>query len=434
MANTGAAVVESGTYLLEIDIGSAWDAFTLDNATKGVLNNTSYVLDGTNTWVDVTSTTYQVDIKRGRRDVGDQFTAGTMSWTMFDPDGYWNPFNTSSPYYLTSLGLPGLAPLKKVRIARQNGASWDYLFNGRVVNFGYDFGNPGDLSRITVYCADDFYLLSQTQLADNSVSEQLSGARLNTVLSYTEVNYPTGAARNIATGTQTLGGTAAYNISNGTSVMNYVNQVNLAEQGRVFMSRSGVFTFIDRVYANELSAAVADFHDDGTNIPYNYLQISFEADRVINRAVVTNKGSNTHVVSENLASQTLYNIQTATLNDVLLHNDAAAGVLGSYILYPNPTARYQSVGADYTLLTNAQRQTVSVVDIGDTINVQKQIQTGPTTYTQFAQACIVEGIETRINFKAGANTTLYTTPYPVVAQFVLNDATYGILDGTSLLG
>jgi hypothetical protein len=44
----GAAVVQSGTYGLFIDTGFIQDAFTLDDATAGLLNNTEYVLDGYN--------------------------------------------------------------------------------------------------------------------------------------------------------------------------------------------------------------------------------------------------------------------------------------------------------------------------------------------------------------------------------------------------
>jgi hypothetical protein len=52
------------------------------------------------------------------------------------------------------------------------------------------------------------------------------------------------------------------------------------------MSRAGVLTFQNRI-GTTLSAPVAEFHDDGTNFPYDGVGISFEADAVVNRAVVT---------------------------------------------------------------------------------------------------------------------------------------------------
>ncbi len=427
----GAAVVGSGTWLLEVQRSTS---FILDNVYAGVLNNTTYVLDGSGAYADVTSTVTSLNVKRGRRDVGDQFASGTMSWTMFDPNGDWNPFNTSSPYYAPN-GQPGLAPMRYVRLSRYNGTTWDYVFIGVIVNFAYDFGNPGDLNTITVYCADDFYLLSQAQIPDTTPSQELSSARLNTVLDYPSIAYPTGAAaRNIATGTQTLGGGGNFKISNGTNFMQYTNAITFAEQGRTYMSRSGVLTFLSRVYANQFGTATADFHDDGTNIPYNELGVSFEADRVINRCTVTIQGSTTHNVAENLTSQNQYFVQALTVDNSLLSDDTAAANLASYLLYPYPTARYTELSTDYTMLVNAQQTTMSKMEIGDTVNIQKTIQTGPTTSVQFAQVCIVEGVEHYINFHSGATTKLYTTPYPVIAQFVLNSSTYGLLDGTSLLG
>ena len=49
----GVAVVGSGNYSLEIDTGFVQDAFILDSAIAGVLNNTQYVLDGTTNFAEV---------------------------------------------------------------------------------------------------------------------------------------------------------------------------------------------------------------------------------------------------------------------------------------------------------------------------------------------------------------------------------------------
>ena len=74
----GTAIVGAGNYTLEIDTGFIQNAFILDDATAGVLNNTTYVLNGTTNYADVTTDINSVNVKRGRRDIGDQFSAGTM--------------------------------------------------------------------------------------------------------------------------------------------------------------------------------------------------------------------------------------------------------------------------------------------------------------------------------------------------------------------
>ena len=95
----GITVVASGNYDLEIETGFQVDGFELDNALKGVLDNTEYVLDGTTEYAAVLDGVNQINVRRGRRDQGDQFSAGTMTFTMLDTDGIFMPFDENSPYY-----------------------------------------------------------------------------------------------------------------------------------------------------------------------------------------------------------------------------------------------------------------------------------------------------------------------------------------------
>ena len=115
------SVVQSGDYELFIDTGFQIDAFVLDDATKGVLNNTTYVLDGTTEFAPMLEYSTNVNIKRGRRDVGDQFSAGTMSFNLNDDlaGGTLNPLYSSSPY-VDPAGQFTLAPLRRVSFGRYN--------------------------------------------------------------------------------------------------------------------------------------------------------------------------------------------------------------------------------------------------------------------------------------------------------------------------
>ena len=80
----GYSVIESGNYDLEVDTGYLWDGFVLDSDTKGVLNNTEFVLTGTTQYASVMDGTISLSAKRGRRDIGDQFTFGTLNFTLND--------------------------------------------------------------------------------------------------------------------------------------------------------------------------------------------------------------------------------------------------------------------------------------------------------------------------------------------------------------
>ena len=416
------SVIASGDYELFIDTGFQLDAFTLDSATKGVLNNTQYVLDGTTEFAPMMQYSKSIAVNRGRREIGDQFSAGTMSFTLDDSlaGGTLNPLYTSSPFVDPS-GQFTLAPLRRVSFGRYNSANtFVELFAGQIVNYDYAYELGGN-NTVTVYCADDFYLLAQTSMAEFNVSEQLSSARLSAILNLPEVAYPL-ASRDISTGTQTLGGAAAYTIANGTNVKAYIDQIQAAEQGRIFMSRTGVLNSDPRI-GNTLSGSVADFHDDGTQIPYNSLAITYNADQIVNRASVQHLGASSPEVADDLASQAKYLIQTVSITDSLLHNDAAAATLASYLLIGEPDATFTGVQTDYLMLTTAQREALALVDIGDTITITNTIAGG-----EVAQELSVEGVEHRLDFVSGHRVTYYTAPTVIVYEFVLNDPIFGKLD------
>ena len=425
-----ATIVQSGSYDLTIATGFLVDAFTLDDPIKGVLDSPDYVLDGSTEFASVIDGATGISVFRGRRDIGDQFTAGTMSFDLNDTftGGIFNPFDTQSPYYDTAQAVPGLAPMRKVVLSREG----EELFNGYIVDYNYNF-NLGGLDTVSVTCADDFYLLSQTYLNEFNVTEQLASARLVALLALPEVNaFQLPGQQNIETSTITLGGAAAYTVSNGTSVAAYTAKINESVQGRIFIARDGVFTFQDRI-GSTLSASAADFHDDGTAIPYDNVGISFEANQVINRASVTHAGASSPEIAEDLTSQATYFIQTTAISDALVHNDAAALDLANYLLVGQPEARYTNVSTLFASLTDAQRDTVAVLEIGNTVTIEKSFTSG-VTITSLAQELAIEGIQHEIDLSTGHRITLFTSPTTLVFELILDDLVYGTIDTENVLG
>jgi len=425
-----ATIVQSGSYDLQIATGFLVDAFTLDDSVKGLLNSPDYVLDGTTEFASVIDGATGISVFRGRRDIGDQFTAGTMSFDLNDTftGGIFNPFDTQSPYYDTAQAVPGLAPMRKVVLTREG----EELFNGYIVDYSYNF-NLGGLDTVSVACADDFYLLSQTYMDEFNVTEQLASARVAAVLNLPEVNaFMLPGERSIATSTITLGGAAAYTIPYGTSVAAYMAKINESVQGRIFIARDGVFTFQDRI-GNTLSASSADFHDDGTAIPYDNVGISFEANQVINRAAVQHAGASTPEIAEDLTSQATYFIQTTAISDALVHNDTAALALAEYLLVGQPEARYTNVSTLFASLTAAQRDTVAVLEIGNTVTIEKSFTSG-VTITSLAQELAIEGIQHEIDLSTGHRITLFTSPTTLVFELILDDSVYGRIDEENVLG
>jgi hypothetical protein len=425
----GTAIAQAGNYSLLVDTGYDVNSFTLDSATKGLLDGTFPLGPGSD-FADVTDSATQINIRRGRRDQGDQFAAGTMTFTINDVDGIFNPFDENGPYYNTPDALPGLAPLRAVELIRyDNNGNPHYLYRGKVVNYNYNFALDG-IDTVTVYCADNFYLLSQTFMDELNVAVETSGERIETVLDLPEVAYPTGAARSIDIGTVDLGHDSAYTVPGGTNVLGYLLQINqTAEFGRLFVSRAGVLTFTPRV-GTTLSAPAIAFTDNGTGVPYDGLGITFEADSVTNRAYVENLGG-ANATADDLASQAAFFVQTYSITNSLL-DDSELAAAATYLLDGTPEARYNSVETVFGALTNAQRDTVAVVDISDTVSIERTFITGNTT-TTLAQELAVEGVEHEITLN-GHRVLLFTSPTTIVYELILDNAEFGIIDALNVLG
>lgn len=429
-------VPNAGTYDLLVDVGFLVDGFTLDDPIKGKLDNTTYVLDGTTSFASVAEGTLNVSIKRGRQDENDAITNGTMFFTLNDTlaDGVFNPFDDdpTNPYYDQSQGVPGLAPGRAVKLIRYDASNNpEALFVGYIVSYDYKF-TLGGLDTVGVFCVDNMYRLAQTYIPGQNPTKEFTGDRINWVLDLPEVDYPTGAARNIAAGTVELGGSSQYAIADGQNVKSYFDQITYsAERGRIFIDREGVLVSQDRIGLVAGPPAMS-FSDDGVGTPYRDLSIAFRAEDIINLVEVSTRGSHTGT-AQDLASQSTYFIKTLFITDSLLESTTAAQDLADYVLYPQPLARYDSLETWYGSLTSTERDDASILDIGTYISIEKEILIGGNP-SPLTQDLTIEGVEHRIDFANGHTARYYTSPAQVVFDLILDDPTYGVLDATNVLG
>jgi hypothetical protein len=412
-------VVQSGEYTLELDTGFTVNGFTLDNPTSGVLDNTLFVLDGTTQFADITEYVTNVSYTRGRRKTDYQFGAGMMNFTMIDETGILGPYDSTSPYYDPANQEPGLAPMRQVRLKREN----TYIFTGTVMGYDYEFAKAG-YNTVNVQCADDFYKLAQTQMAALNPSPELSGARINTVLALPEVDY--NGTTDIDPGTVSIGHDSAYDVDAGTNTLAYLQQINQAEQGRLFMAADGELVFQPRI-GNTLQAPTVEFTDNGTGTKYTDLAIAFDADDVINRVYIQALDGKT-ATDTDAASIAKYFTQSLSITNSLLHDQSEIDDLAAYLLEPEPAPRYTSLTTTYSRLTEAERDDVTALDIGDTISITKDI---PNLLTPIESTLSIEGIQGNINVTNGHTITFYTSAAALVYALILDDAIYGKLDSNN---
>ena len=85
------------------------------------------------------------------------------------------------------------------------------------------------------------------------------------------------------------------------------------------------------------------------------------------------------------------------------------------------------------MLTDAQKDTLATVEIGDTISIEKTFSSGAGT-TQLAQNLSVEGIEHYIDYSTGHRVLYSTATTVIVYELILDNLTYGTLDQFNVLG
>lgn len=204
---------------LSLDASSYGNTFfVLDNATRGVLDGTTYKLGG-EFYTDITAYVKDISISRGRSRELDRYAAGMANVTFKNQDRTFDPSYTSSTLY------PNIVPRRPIRITANGSA----VYTGYVDdwNLNYDISGQSDAA---ASCVDGFSILANQNLSASTATSQASGARIAAVLAKSEVNWPL-SLEAIDTGQQTL---QADVITQDTNALTYLQLVEASEPGSFF--------------------------------------------------------------------------------------------------------------------------------------------------------------------------------------------------------
>lgn len=260
------AIPNCGTYMVEMDYGQTTNAFIIGDSVKGVIGSTTYLIEGSPLYVDVTSYVKAVSINRGRQNKYKEISGqpGSATIMLEDRDWYFSLVNTASPYYNSTTQRLGFELNSNVRISRNE----TYLFVGIITQYNQSIEKP-NRSIITINCSDKLFNMNNITTTSFTPTVQYTGDRIRTVLDNAGLFTKPGE-RDIATGIGKLG-TAPVDAS--ASVIEYLQRLNGSELGRFFIKADGSFAFDQRL-TGEYQAIEATLADTGgTAIPFTEFDI-----------------------------------------------------------------------------------------------------------------------------------------------------------------
>jgi hypothetical protein len=263
--------------------------------------------------VDVSATTTNISTRRQRNLLQDNYEAGQATIRVTDELGYWNPQNTSSPYY----GL--LQPLRKIQASAVYGATTYGLFGGYITEYRYTYPTGQELGYVTFVCYDAFRLMynSNVTTVTGGTAGQTTAQRVQSIL--TMIAWPS-AFTSIGTGATTCV------VDPGTqrTVLGAIQTAEFTEQGAFYINANGVATFKGRQFVYDAqSASPTVFNQTGTGINYAGITFALDDKQIVNKATVTRIGGTAQTYSD-ATSIAQYFTRSITATDMLMQTDPVA--------------------------------------------------------------------------------------------------------------
>jgi hypothetical protein len=386
--------------------------FILDDPVQGVLDNTEYTLGGT-LFYDVSEYVRSVSVARGKSRQLDRFTAGGATIELNNNSRAFDPENTSSPFF------GQIIPKRTIKVETGGSA----VFYGVVDDWNLNYDLSG-LSLAGADCVDGFTLLAQRALSASTETSQKTGARINSILDRSEVNWPS-SLRDIDTGATTL---QADVIQDGTNALEYLQLVTDSEPGSIFMGSDGFIVFKDRSVA-PVSAGQVTFSDDGTGVEFSEVQVVYGSELLYNYVQIERNNGGTAIAFDS-DSINSYGQQALIQSGLLMNTDSDALELANYLLsqYSEPEYRFETLTVQLESLTPSDQSDVLGLEIGDVARIKFTPNNVGSQIDKFASIIRIDHdiqpASHRITF--GFQTLDY-------ASLVLDDTEFGLLD-TGRLG
>ena len=184
---------------------------------------------------DISQDVVSVSVNRGKDPQQDTFNAASCSIQLNNETRNYDPDYGPSPYQ------GQIVPTGQVRVYSED----QIVFTGFITDWNFSYSPTGE-SIAELVASDAFWNLNNQRLIEYEPVEQLSSARILSVLLRPEVGgaltWPN-SRRVISPGVAIMGD---YEVADGTNALSYLQEVEKAEPGRLFVDKLGRLVFRSR--------------------------------------------------------------------------------------------------------------------------------------------------------------------------------------------
>ena len=379
------------------------------------------------TTISTANTVREFKVVRGRQQELATNQAGRAVVVCNNTNGKLDPSNTASgtPYYD---GGTKVLPGRHIRIkATDPSTSTVYIiFRGFVERWVQSY--PGELDQIvTIECIDAFKALSTAYCDGSSESQELSGLRVANLLD--QASWPNGGSAGAVSvaGYRDIDNDAnnetvpAKTYATNMDVLLQSQDIETAEIGSFFVSRSGVMTFLNRLNRIAQFATIAGtFSDTSTadgRVVYSDLDFSMDDHNIVNRVDTTIAGGGSGTQQTDSDSQTAYGLSALSETDLMLTSTSAATTWAQYVIgrQSQPSNRVKAI----TLRPQEQDALWAValqIELGNAYIVERT----PAAGNAITSTVICE----RVTHQGKGNswiTTMQLSPADTAGYWVLDD-------------
>jgi hypothetical protein len=320
--------------------------------------------------VDVSAQTTNISTRRGRNLLQDNYESGQATIRVVDPNGDFNPQNTSSPYF----GL--LQPLRKIQASAIYGGVTYGLFGGYITEYRYTYPTGQETGYVTFICYDAFRLMynSNVTTVTGGTAGQTTAQRVQSILSM--IAWPP-AFTSIGTGATTC----VADPGTTRTVLEAIQTAEFTEQGAFYINENGVATFKGRQFVVDAQAASPTvFNQTGTGINYAGITFALDDKTIVNKATVTRTGGTAQTYSD-ATSIAQYFTRSITATDMLMQTDANALALATaYVDTRKETSiRIETITLDLVTPSYTAGVTAALsLDFFDTVDITNEQPGGST--------------------------------------------------------